>query len=234
MMKTRKATEVHRKAKRSKRMKGMIPFHLYSSFDELITDIDTKLVGEMENSSKPNWNIGAKDILPHIMWKYTSGDVDASKDWQEKGKYESSILYLSLCNKDVIKKHVGFPITTGSLHPWLEVKESSIKGAGMGLFAARRFEPGDIITVYFAPKKSERSPKFTKYALKRNRHYFSVKEGCPLFLGAHFMNDATYKCEEKDRERLKKENNAILEGYTVKPRYRIMPGCKIKLSYDGK
>ena len=48
------------------------------------------------------------------------------------------------------------------------------------------------------------------------------------------MNDATYKCEEKDRERLKKENNAILEGFTVKARYRIMPGCEIKLSYDGK
>ena len=76
------------------------------------------------------------------MWKYTSGDVDASKDWQEKGKYESSILYLSLCNKDVIKKHVGFPITTGLLHPWLEVNKSSIKGAGMGLFPARRFEKG--------------------------------------------------------------------------------------------
>ena len=130
MMKTRKATEVHRKAKRSKRMKGMIPFHLYPSFDELITDIDTNLVGEMENSSKHNWNIGAKDILPHIMWKYTSGDVDASKDWQEKGKYESSILYLSLCNKDVIKKHVGFPITTGLLHPWLEVKKVVLKEQG--------------------------------------------------------------------------------------------------------
>ena len=158
MMKTRKATEVHRKAKRSKRMKGMIPFHLYSSFDELITDIDTKLVGAMENSSKPNWNIGAKDILPHIMWKYTSGDVNASKDWKEKGKYESSILYLSLCNKDVIKKHVGFPITTGLLHPCLEVKESGIGGVGMGLFAAKRFNPGGIITIYFASKKINNVP----------------------------------------------------------------------------
>ena len=98
-------------------MKGMIPFHLYPSFDELMTDIDTKLVGGIKNSSKPNWNTGAKDILPHIMWKYTSGDVNASKDWKEKGKYESSILYLSLCNKDVIKKHVGFPITTDLLYP---------------------------------------------------------------------------------------------------------------------
>mgnify|MGYP001984584889 CR=1 FL=1 len=91
----------------------------------------------------------------------------------------------------MIKKHLGFPITTGSLHPWLEVKKSSIKGAGMGLFAARRFEKEDIITIYFAPEKSKKSPKFTKYAIKPNGYYFSVKEGCPLFLGAHFMNDAT-------------------------------------------
>ena len=234
MMKTRKAIEDKRKPKRSKKMKGMIPYHLHSSFEALITDIDTKLVFEMQNSPKPNWNIGVKDILPHIMWKYTSGDVNASKDWKKKGKYESSILYLSLCNKDEIKKHVGFPITTGSLHPWLEVKESSIKGAGMGLFAAKRFKMGDIITIYFAPNKNKTPPKFTKYAIQRYGYYFSVREGCPLFLGAHFMNDATYKCKEKDRERLEKQNNAVLEGFTVKAKYRILPGCKIKLSYDGE
>ena len=45
-----------------------------------ITDIDTKPVGEMENVPDPDWNIGAKDILPHIMWKYTSDDVNASND----------------------------------------------------------------------------------------------------------------------------------------------------------
>ena len=125
----------------------------------------------------------SKDILPHIMWKYTYGDVNASKDWKKKGKYESSILYLSLCNKDEIKKHVGFPITASSLHPRLEVKESSIEGAGMGLFAARRFEKGDIVTVYFSPEKSKKSPNLTKYAIKRNGYYFSVKEGCRLFWG---------------------------------------------------
>ena len=116
-MKTRKAIEDSLKPKRSKKMKGMIPYHLHSSFEALITDIDTKLVLEMQNSPKPNWNIGVKDILPHIMWKYTSGDVDASKDRKKKGKYESSILYLSLCNKNEIKEHVGFLITTGLLHP---------------------------------------------------------------------------------------------------------------------
>ena len=38
-------------------MEGIIPFHLYPSFDALITDIDTKPVGEMENTTKPNWDI---------------------------------------------------------------------------------------------------------------------------------------------------------------------------------
>ena len=68
-------------------MKGMIPFHLYPSFEAFITDIDTKLVVSVENTHKPNWDIGAKYTLLHIMWKYTSGDVNASKDRKKKGKY---------------------------------------------------------------------------------------------------------------------------------------------------
>ena len=58
----------------------MIFFHLYPSFEALTTDIDTKPVVYMEQTPKPLWDIGAKDIFPHIMWKYTSGDVNASKD----------------------------------------------------------------------------------------------------------------------------------------------------------
>ena len=232
-MKTRKAIEDKRKPKRSKKMQGLIPYHTHTSFSNLISVIETKLVDEMEKA-KPNWSRGTTEIIPHIMWKYTNSDVDASKDWKKEGKYENSLLHLSLCNKKVIKEKVGYPITPGTLHPWLEVKESGIEGAGLGLFAAKRFKPGEIITVYFAPTKSKKPPRFTKYAIQRNGYYFSVREGAPLFLGAHFMNDATYKCKEKDRERLKRENNAVLEGFTVRAKYRILPGCKIKLSYDGE
>ena len=90
----------------------------------------------------------------------------------------------------------------------------------MGLFAAKRFKMGDIITIYFAPNKNKTPPKFTKYAIQRYGYYFSVREGCP--------------CKEKDRERLEKQNNAVLEGFTVKAKYRILPGCEIKLSYNGE
>ena len=65
----------------------------------------------------------------------------------------------------MIKEKVGYPITPGTLHPWLEVKESAIEGAGLGLFAAKRFSPREIITINFAPKKDKERPNFMKYAI---------------------------------------------------------------------
>ena len=175
-MKTRKAIEDERKPKRSKKMQGLIPFHLYDSFSDLIGVIEAKLVDEMEKP-KPNWSRGAKEVIQHIVWSYTNSNVDASEDRKKEGTYENSLLCLSLCDKKVIKEKVGFPITPGTLHPWLEVKESAIEGAGLGLFAAKRFEPREIITIYFAPTKGKKPPKFTKYAILRSGYYFSVREG---------------------------------------------------------
>ena len=166
------------------------------------------------------------------MWTYNSGDVDASEDRKEEGKYENILLSLSLCNKQLIKERIGYPITAKTLHPWLVVKESGIEGAGLGLFAAKRFYPGDIITIYFAPQKAKQRPTFTKYAIHTKGHYFYVGQGCPLFLGTHFMNDATYNCTDADREKLKEDNNAYFDGITVKASKRIESGCEIKLSYN--
>ena len=212
-------------------MKGLIPHHVYSSFTELINQIETTLVDEMEKPT-PNWSRGAKEVLPHIMWTYNSGDVDASEDRKEEGKYENILPSLSLCDKQLIKERIGYPITARTLQPWLVVKESGIKGAGLGLFAAKRFLPGEIITIYFAPQKSKQRPTFTKYAVHTKGHYFYVRQGCPLFLGAHFMNDATYNCTDVDREKLKKDNNAVFDGILIKAKTRIESGCEILLSYN--
>ena len=92
-MKTRKALEDKRKPKKSKKMKGLIPHHVYPSFDTLINGIETTLVDEMDKPM-PNWSRGAKEFLPHIMWIYNSDDVDASKD----RKMEESVkTAFSLC-----------------------------------------------------------------------------------------------------------------------------------------
>ena len=127
-------------------MKGLIPHHVYPSFNKLIDEIEKTLVDEMEKPT-PNWSIGAKGVLPHIMWTYNSGDVDASVDRKEEEKYENILLSLSLCDKKLIKEKVGYPITNRTLHPCLVVKESGIEGAGLELFTAKRCLPASQSTL---------------------------------------------------------------------------------------
>ena len=100
----------------------------------------------------------------------------------------------------------------------------------MGLFAVKRFNPGKIITIYFAPQKAKQRPTFTKYAIHTKGHYFYVGQGCPLFLGAPLLNDATFNCTDAERGKLKEDNNAYFDGITVKASKRIESGCEIKLS----
>ena len=51
--------------------------------------------------------------------------------------------------------------------------------------------------------------------------YFSILKSVPLFMGAHYMNDETWKYKEADTERLIKNNNARLDGFMVYAKYGI-------------
>ena len=70
--------------------------------------------------------------------------------------------------------------------PWLEVKKSSIDGAGIGVFALREFHPGSHVGVYWGEKVS-RSAKSSDYQLCA----VDTKGGMgnPLCLGMHMIND---------------------------------------------
>ena len=50
-------------------------------------------------------------------------------------------------------------------------------------------------------------------------------------MGAHFMNDATWEYKEADRECLVKENNAELNRFSVKDKFRIESGIEINMAY---
>ena len=89
----------------------------------------------------------------------------------------------------------------------------------MGLFSAKRFMPTEISTVYFSPKKD--NPKYNTYTMQHFKFYFSVSNRAPLFTGARFMNDATCKCTQSDKECLMKKNNEGLSGCIVKAKYVI-------------
>ena len=93
-----------------------------------------------------------------------------------------------------------------------------------------------MVTIYHAPKKSKQ-PIDDAYAMKYHGWYHTVpvrdNEMPPYYMGAHFINDATYNCEDTKRKGLERSNNCTLEGLLVKARGEIRRGEEIKVSYYG-
>ena len=52
-------------------------------------------------------------------------------------------------------------------------------------------------------------------------------------MGAHFINDATYNCEDREKKNLERSNNCKLEGLLVRATTEIRRGEEIKFNYDG-
>ena len=228
---TRKRLEEKGKPKKSRKMRGLCNLHQKSSFKDLINDIHTDLVEELRKN-EPNWYAGGKNIIPHLHWWNGNPEVDAGENRKTKGDYTNHVLSLCLCTTDEINERVGYPISRRTLKPWLEVKESGFNGGGLGLFAMKRFEKGDIIAIHFAPEKSRDCPKVTSHTFKRDGFYFSCSPDGPLYMGNHYVNDNTYDCEEKDIEKLERLNNSTLVGFTVTAKYGIEAGVEITAGYN--
>ena len=60
--------------------------------------------------------------------------------------------------------------------------------------------PTEIIIIYFAPKNTRVEPKSKIYTIYFSGSYYSItNHRVPLFMGAHYMNDETWKCKEADK-----------------------------------
>ena len=230
-MKTRKRLEEERKPKKSQKMKGLFTLKCYSDFDELMGVIETDLVGEL-NKNQPNWYTGGRNVIPYLHWWSGKPNVDAGENRKKKGGYTNHILSLCLCHKDALNERVGHPISRRTLKPWVEVKESGFEGAGLGLFALKRFKKEELIAIHFAPKKSRDRPEDTRYTFHRNGFYCSVPLDGPLYMGAHYVNDNAHGCAEIDKDRLEALNNSRLHGFNLTAKYQIEAGVEITAGYN--
>ena len=114
----------------------------------------------------------------------------------------------------------------------MQVKESGFAGAGLGLFAMKRFKKDEIIAVHFAPVKSRDRPEDTRYTFKRDGFYFSVPPDGPLYMGAHYVNDNAHGCAEIDKDRLEALNNSRFDGFNLTAKYSIEAGVEITVGYN--
>ena len=204
----------------------------FDTFQLLMGALFEKISNQMENK-KPSWDDSIDD---YIDWSNASPQPDPTASLQKQGLYSEYTMSLSLCKKSHLAERTGREVSTAVKTPWVTVKKSALENAGLGLFAARRFEKNEVVTIYHAPKKSKQ-PIDDAYAMKYNGWYHTVPVGDnempPYYMGAHFINDATYNCEDSKRKGLERSNNCTLEGLLVKATGEIRRGEEIKVSYYG-
>ena len=128
------------------------------------------------------------------------------------------------------------------------VRESSIKGAGTGLFAERTFCRGECITSYRGCNvtKSGTNNNYSIDFRTENRKANGramVMQANPekLYLGAHFANDREHNCRSVEERkanhnnRMKRQNNAEFSGITVNCAIgTIFVDQEITISYNIK
>jgi hypothetical protein len=73
--------------------------------------------------------------------------------------------------------------------PWLQVKESSLLGAGKGIFALREFRKGQVIGWYYGKKVADSNHKKKPYQFANIDAEGGL--GYPGRLGLQFLNDPT-------------------------------------------
>ena len=204
----------------------------FETFPLLMGALFIKISNQMENRV-PSWDDSIDD---YIDWSNASPQPDPTASLQKQGLYSEYTMSLSLCKKSHLAERTGRGVSTAVKTPWVTVKKSALENAGLGLFAARRFEKNEVVTIYHAPKKSKQ-PIDDAYAMKYRGWYHTVPVGDnempPYYMGAHFINDATYNCEDSKRKYLEQKNNCTLEGLLVKARGEIRRGEEIKVSYYG-
>lgn len=144
-----------------------------------------------------------------------------------------------ICNKSSTIYHICI-----RNHPLYDIKESTIKGAGMGLFAARNFKTGDMLGLYCGKMADglKRKPKiygFAKQIVKKGDAWTIIEPTHEdVFLGMHYINDPLYGIPEAEREHKaatmhddKDYNVRISNDFLVTAETDIRQGDELFLNY---
>ena len=133
----------------------------FETFPLLMGALFEKISDQM-GKKVPSWDDSIDD---YIDWSNASPQPDPTASLQKQGLYSEYTMSPSLCKKSHLAERTGKDVSTVVKTPWVTVKKSALENAGLGLFAARRFEKDEVVTIYHAPKKSKQ-PTDDAYAMK--------------------------------------------------------------------
>ena len=211
--------------------------HVHDALEDLTDEIDTWAQQEKLKKKSRQFVKKRSEELEKIQ-KNILDNVDL--------KWECNVSYctpkgwkfgdLSVCNTENISKH-SYLLKVNGLD-WFEVKPSLIKGAGLGLFAARVFEKNSLLLGIFMGKYDPDEEKSTGYQLKNIDPHPNGQQGDPYF-GLHYANDPFFK---KDIKKMTKAQARNLEGkiniefgggYDCRTIRRIEKGSEMFVLYEA-
>lgn len=116
--------------------------------------------------------------------------------------------------------------------PWCYIDNSTIEGAGNGLFAARSFAQGDLIGYYWGKPAKNNKSEFSRYQFLEVDAIGGLDN--PLGLGLHFTNDPAFGVVNEDQRKLLfcKVNISFGRNYDAYALRAISPGEEILVDYN--
>ena len=112
----------------------------FNNFPDLLGYLFDKIHEQM-GKAQPLWD---KRVDEYLHWSNEGPQLDPCQCLQKKGPYSGYTLSLSLCKRTVLATKTGKEVSNRFCTPWVTVKESSYKDAGLGLFAAKPFKRNEV------------------------------------------------------------------------------------------
>ena len=222
-------------------------------FNDLLTSFGRQIEDWAKGKNKRSFPKGQKDVLySHIQWKPIPPAVHPDHPPPELTSvigYEMG-LKLSPDEKNftpwliVKKSEMGKKRTTGKKRQKL-ANEDEEHDVGLGLFAARQFLVGDVITVYFGVRAREEDTDVTRRLEVSPGKVIDVlpdeSGNRPLYFGAHFANTPYIDCTTAedytkfDRNNWSGKNaNCIIDGCLITCTSRIEKFHELRLDYGHR
>ena len=222
-------------------------------FNDLLTSFGKQIKDWATGKNKRSFPKGKQDMLySHIQWKPIPPAVHPDHPPPE--------------TTSVIGHEMGLKLSPNEKHftPWLIVKKSEMGkkrttvqkrqkltkkddeyDAGLGLFAARQFQKGDVITVYFGVRAREQDTDETRQLEVSPSKVIDVlpneSGNRPLYFGAHFANTPYIDCTTAedytkfDRNNWSGKNeNCVIDGCLIKCTSRIEKFDELRLCYGHR
>ena len=116
---------------------------------------------------------------------------------------------------------------------FLEVRKSSIEGAGLGLFSLRNFNQWDVIGLYCADRiHGKTKPNEFSMTKGKNRAIYQCQRN-EAYMGMHFINDPTFGYET-DQDKIDMANVMVDDDFQVIALRPIKAHEELFLIYNGE